>query len=157
PRGPAGPRRPAPEPAVHVSDAPGAGAPPAEREPVAELSVPPSDPDARPHPPGDYPVVVVGSGPGAIQVSYALRQHGIDHAAISADPVPGGMFRRWPFFQRLLSWTKPYAPVERTSRAYERYDWNSLLADQPEMRSIMPDFMDGSSYFPSRPEMERNL
>ena len=23
------------------------------------------------------------------------------------------MFRRWPFFQRLLSWTKPYAPAER--------------------------------------------
>ena len=42
------------------------------------------------------------------------------------------MFRRWPFFQRLLSWTKPYAPVERDSRAYERYDWNSLLADEPD-------------------------
>ena len=26
---------------------------------------------------------------------------------------PGGMFRRFPFFQRLLSWTKPYAPVPR--------------------------------------------
>ena len=23
------------------------------------------------------------------------------------------MFRRWPFFQRLLSWTKPHAPAER--------------------------------------------
>ena len=34
------------------------------------------------------------------------------------------MFRRWPFFQRLLSWTKPFAPVERDSPAYERYDWN---------------------------------
>jgi thioredoxin reductase len=67
------------------------------------------------------------------------------------------MFRRWPFFQRLLSWTKPYAPVDRASRAYERYDWNSLLADEPENRSLMPGFMDGTSYFPSRPEMERNL
>ena len=57
---------------------------------------------------------------------------GIDHAVISADPSPGGMFRRWPHFQRLLSWTKPYAPVERGTRAYERYDWNSLLADEPE-------------------------
>ncbi len=111
----------------------------------------------RPFPPGDYPVVVVGSGPGAIQVSYALRELGIDHAVISRDPAPGGMFRRWPFFQRLLSWTKPYAPVDRGSRAYERYDWNSLLADQPEHRALMPDLMDGTSYFPSRPEMERNI
>ena len=111
----------------------------------------------RPFPPGDYPVVVVGSGPGAIQVAYSLGRLGIDHAVVSADPVAGGMFRRWPFFQRLLSWTKPYAPVDRTSRAYERYDWNSLLAEEPEHRSIMPDFMDGTSYFPSRPEMELNI
>ncbi len=124
---------------------------------MAELTTS-GDRDAeRPFPPGDYPVVVVGSGPGAIQVSYALRQLGVDHAVISADPAPGGMFRRWPFFQRLLSWTKPYAPVEQSSRAYERYDWNSLLADDPNHRSLMPGLMDGSSYFPSRPEMELNL
>ena len=123
---------------------------------MAELTAAPP-PDERPFPPGDYPVVVVGSGPGAIQVSYGLRSLGIEHAVISADPSPGGMFRRWPFFQRLLSWTKPYAPVDRASRAYERYDWNSLLSDDPEQRGLMPDIMDGTSYFPSRPEMERNL
>jgi thioredoxin reductase len=129
---------------------------------VAELTraaaeAPAGEAAARPFPPGDYPVVVVGSGPGAIQVSYSLRRQGIDHAVVSADPAPGGMFRRWPFFQRLLSWTKPFAPVERDTRAYERYDWNSLLADEPDHRAIMPDLMDGSSYFPSRPEMERNI
>ncbi len=124
---------------------------------MAELTAS-GDRDAeRPFPPGDYPVIVVGSGPGAIQVAYALDRVGLDHAVISADPAPGGMFRRWPFFQRLLSWTKPYAPVEQSSRAYERYDWNSLLADEPEHRSLMPGLMDGTSYFPSRPEMELNL
>jgi thioredoxin reductase len=113
--------------------------------------------DERPFPPGSYPVVVVGSGPGAIQVSYSLRRAGVDHAVLSADPVAGGMFRRWPFFQRLLSWTKPYSPVDQSDRAYERYDWNSLLADEPADRAIMPGLMDGSSYFPSRPEMEQNI
>jgi thioredoxin reductase len=111
----------------------------------------------RPFPPGAYPVVVIGSGPGGLQVSYALRRYGIDHAVISDDPAPGGMFRRWPHFQRLLSWTKPHAPAPRGSRAYERYDWNSLLADEPEARALQPEIMDGSSYFPSRPEMEQNL
>ncbi|MGH2477875.1 MAG: NAD(P)-binding domain-containing protein [Candidatus Limnocylindrales bacterium] len=111
----------------------------------------------RPFPPGDYPVVVVGSGPGGLQVSYSLRRLGIDHAVISADPAPGGMFRRWPYFQRLLSWTKPHAPAARGSRAYERYDWNSLLAEEPDARALQPGLMDGSSYFPSRPEMEANL
>ena len=111
----------------------------------------------RPFPPGEYPVVVVGSGPGGLQFSYALRRLGIDHALISEDLAAGGMFRRWPFFQRLLSWTKPFAPAERSSRAYERYDWNSLIADDPAHRALQVGFMDGSSEFPARPEMERNL
>jgi thioredoxin reductase len=111
----------------------------------------------RPFPPGSYPVVVVGSGPGGLQVSYCLSRFGIDHAVLSADDAPGGMFRRWPFFQRLLSWTKPYAPVAHSDPAYQRYDWNSLLADEPEYQAIMPSLMDGASYFPSRPEMQQNL
>jgi thioredoxin reductase len=111
----------------------------------------------RPFPPGDYPLVVVGSGPGGLQLSYSLTRLGLPHAVISADDAPGGMFRRWPFFQRLLSWTKPFAPAERGTPAYERYDWNSLLGEEPEHRALMPELMDGSSEFPSRPEMERNL
>lgn len=111
----------------------------------------------RPFPPGAYPVVVIGSGPGGLQASYSLRRLGVSHAVISEDPSPGGMFRRWPFFQRLLSWTKPHAPAPRGTRAYERYDWNSLLADEPDARAIQPALMDGTSYFPSRPEMEANL
>ncbi len=111
----------------------------------------------RPFPPGAYPAVVVGSGPGGIQLSYALRQEGIEHAVISADEGAGGMFRKWPFFQRLLSWTKPYAPEDRASREYQRYDWNSLLAAEPELSGLQADLLDGTSYFPSRPAMQANL
>ena len=64
---------------------------------MAELT-----PAVRPFPPGDYPVVVIGSGPGGLQVSSSLRHEGVHHAVLSADPGPGGMFRKWPFFQRLL-------------------------------------------------------
>ncbi len=126
---------------------------------MAELTAAPSPTESSPDPfpPGDYPVVVIGSGPGALQMSSSLRALGVDHAVISADPAPGGMFRRWPFFQRLLSWTKPHAPVPRGTRAYERYDWNSLLSDDPASRALQPGLMDGTSYFPSRPEMEANL
>ena len=111
----------------------------------------------RPFPPGDYPLIVVGSGPGALQVSYSLRRLGVEHAVITADDRPGGMFLRFPFFQRLLSWTKPYAPVPRGTRAYERYDWNSLIGEEPAHRAIQAELMDGSSEFPSRPEMEAAL
>ncbi len=60
------------------------------------------------------------------------------------------MFRRFPFFQRLLSWTKPHAQLPHASKAYERYDWNSLVAFEPEHRAVMPELMDGTSEFPAR-------
>ena len=111
----------------------------------------------RPFPPGDYPVVVVGSGPGAIQLSHELDRLAIGHATLSQDPVPGGMFRRLPIYQRLLSWTKPYSLGDPAGRAGEWYDWNSIVSDDQALRSIMPTLMDGSSSFPTRANMEENL
>ena len=113
--------------------------------------------DQRPFPPGAYPVVVLGSGPGGLQVGYSLSRLGVKHAVLSADERPAGMFRKFPFFQRLISWSKPYAPFERKTREYEWYDWNSLLGEEPADRALVPEFMDGTSYFPSRPEMQRGL
>jgi len=101
--------------------------------------------------------VVVGSGAGGIQTSYCLTRLGIEHAVISADDEPGGMFRRFPLFQRLITWTKPFAPAEPGTREYERYDWNSLLGQEPAHRALLPPLMDGTSYFPSRPEMEAGI
>jgi thioredoxin reductase len=111
----------------------------------------------RPFPPGEYPVVVVGSGPGGLQMSYALSRLGVDHAVISQDDSPGGMFRKWPIYQRLLSWTKPDAPAERKTRAYEWYDHNSLVADEPEAQALVAEEMDRTWMVPARPEMERGL
>jgi thioredoxin reductase len=113
--------------------------------------------DGRPYPPGEYPVVVVGSGPGGLQVSYTLSRLGVQHALISSDDRPAGMFKRFPFFQRLVTWSKPFAPAERGTRRYEWYDWNSLLGEEPEHRALVPGFMDGTSMFPARSEMEQGL
>ena len=123
-------------------------------DPARERSL---DGGVRPHPPGTYPVVVVGSGPGGLQVAYSLRAVGVPYAHLSADAEAGGMFRRFPFFQRLLSWTKLHAPYPHGSRGYEWYDWNSLLGATTDDRALMPALMDGTSSFPSRPEMQRNL
>lgn len=110
-----------------------------------------------PYPPGDYQAVVVGSGPGGLQTSYYLRRYGIRHALISSDDSPGGMFRRFPIFQRLITWSKLHAPAARDEERYQWYDWNSLLADEADNRSLAPTFMDGTSYFPARDEMENQL
>jgi thioredoxin reductase len=102
-------------------------------------------------------VVVVGSGPGGLQTSYFLKRLGIRHALLSADEQPGGMFQRFPLFQRLITWTKPHAPASHDSRAYEWFDWNSLIAEEPELRATVVRFLDGASYFPARHEMQRGL
>jgi thioredoxin reductase len=111
----------------------------------------------RPFPPGEYPVVIIGSGPGGLQTSYCLSRAGIEHAVISQDDAPGGMFRKWPIYQRLLSWTKPDAPVERCTREYEWYDHNSLIADEPAGQSLVAAEMNREFMVPSCAEMSRGL
>jgi thioredoxin reductase len=112
--------------------------------------------DDRPFAPGSYDVVVVGSGPGGLQMSYCLSRLGIDHAVLSRDDAPGGMFRDFPVYQRLISWTKPEAPFARDSREYEWYDHNSLVADEPELRALVR-VEDRTYDLPLRAEMEAGL
>jgi len=103
-------------------------------------------------------VVVVGSGPGGLQTAYSLARTGIPRCAfISRDPAPGGMFRRFPVYQRLISWTKPDAPFERGTREYEWYDHNSLVGNEREHQALVPEFMDRAFDVPARSEMEAAL
>ncbi len=111
----------------------------------------------RPFPPGTYRVVVVGSGPSGLQAAYELHRLGVDHAVLSSDDAPGGMFRKLPIFERLISWTKPEAPYAYGSREYELYDHNSLVAEEESCQASVPSLMDRSYDVPSRAEMEAAL
>ncbi|HVF76063.1 MAG TPA: NAD(P)-binding domain-containing protein [Acidimicrobiales bacterium] len=112
---------------------------------------------AKPFPPGDYPAVVVGTGPGGIQMSYDLRRLGIDHALLSADAGPGGMFRRFPLHDRLITCSRPHAPVDPADYAYYKYDWNCMVTRQAEHRAHVSEFTDGTNYFPSRTELVQSM
>ena len=113
--------------------------------------------DGRPFPPGDYDVVVVGSGPGGLQTSYFLHRLGVRHAVVSADDGPGGMFRRFPLFERLISWTHQTTEPPRDTRRFELHDQNSLLADEAELRALVPEHMADGRRRPAREEMEAGL
>jgi thioredoxin reductase len=113
--------------------------------------------DGRPFPPGDYDVVVVGSGPGGLQTSYFLHRLGVRHAVVSADDGPGGMFRRFPLFERLISWTHRSTEPPREERRYELHDQNSLLAEEPELRALVAAQMADGRRRPAREEMEAGL
>lgn len=105
-----------------------------------------------PFPPGRYPAVVIGSGPGGLQIAYLLGRRGIAVAHLTADPSPGGMFRRLPLFDRLLSWSKPAPPPADPGRGPEWSDWNLLVAD-PADRVSPRRFMEADSLFPTRDQM----
>jgi thioredoxin reductase len=102
--------------------------------------------------------VVVGSGPGGLQTAYSLARAGVTRCAVlSRDPAPGGMFRRFPIYQRLISWTKPDAPFAPGTREYEWYDHNSLVGDEPGQQALVREFMDRAFDVPARHEMEAGL
>src|SRR5438034_6455673 len=88
----------------------------------------------KPFPPGRYPVVIIGSGPGGLQTSYALRRLRVEHAVLSADAGPGGMFLRFPLFQRLISWSK--RSEEHTSELQSHSDLVCRLLLEKKKRSV---------------------
>ena len=65
------------------------------------------------------------------------------------------MFRRFPVFDRLISWTKPDAPFEPGTREYEAYDHNSLLARIRATARLVPRYMDRAFDVPARPRWSR--
>jgi thioredoxin reductase len=67
------------------------------------------------------------------------------------------MFRKWPRFQHLISWTEVDAPVPPEWPEYERYDQNSLLADEPGLRALVAARMGRDLVVPSRAQMEAGL
>ena len=147
-------------PAGHVPDAPGPGPAPPQREPLAELAAVASTRVRRSARSRRASTRSSSSAPAraASRPRTSSRRYGIEHAVISADPAAG---RHVP----QLAVLPAAAVVDQALRARGAgvARVRALGLEQPPRpragaaRRSQTEFMDGSSDFPSRPEMQANL
>jgi thioredoxin reductase len=98
----------------------------------------------------DY--LVIGAGPGGLQLGYFLERAGRDYLIVEGGPAPGTFFRRFPRHRRLISINKPHTGWEDPERNL-RMDWNSLLCDDPYLR--FPSYTE--RYFPDADDLVQYL
>ncbi|HEU5161048.1 MAG TPA: NAD(P)-binding domain-containing protein [Streptosporangiaceae bacterium] len=88
--------------------------------------------------------VIVGAGPGGLQLSYFLQRAGADYLTLEREATPGCFFRSYPRHRRLISLNKVHTRSDDPEIRL-RWDWNSLLSDSAE--PLFPRYTD--DYFPS--------
>jgi len=81
----------------------------------------------------DYKYIVLGAGPGGLQMGYFLQQKGRDYVILERNGSAGSFFAQHPRHRKLISINKKYNYFEE-DQFNLRHDWNSLLSDDPEMR-----------------------
>lgn len=81
----------------------------------------------------DYRYIILGAGPGGLQMGYFLQQKGRDYVILERNTVPGSFFTEQPRHRKLISINKKHNYFEE-EQFNLRHDWNSLLSDDPEMR-----------------------
>lgn len=93
------------------------------------------DHDAPPGPghEGRHDFLILGAGPGGLQLAHGLEQAGADYRVLEASPSVGAFFRRLPRGRRLISFNKVHSLYEDEETRL-RWDWNSLLSDDPALR-----------------------
>jgi thioredoxin reductase len=88
--------------------------------------------------------VIVGAGPGGLQLSYFLQRAGADYITLERAAAPGCFFRHYPRHRKLISLNKVHTRGDDPEIRL-RWDWNSLLSDSPDL--LFPRYTE--DYFPS--------
>ncbi|GIH94550.1 NAD(P)-binding domain-containing protein [Planobispora siamensis] len=96
--------------------------------------------------------LIIGAGPGGLQLSYFLQRAGADYLTLEREAGPGGFFRHYPRHRRLISLNKVHTGQKDPEIAL-RWDWNSLLNDEPEL--MFPRY--SQEYFPRADDLVRYL
>ena len=73
--------------------------------------------------------LIVGSGPGGLQIAHYLESAGRDYIIIDSAPAPASFFTQFPRWRQLISINKKEVGRDDSLSFAERHDWNSLLSD----------------------------
>ena len=109
-------------------------------------------PGARPLVRHDY--LILGAGPGGLQLAYFLQQSGSDYLVLEGAPGVGDFFRRMPRGRKLISFNKVHSIFD-DPEVRLRWDWNSLLTNEygkpfsEVSRELYPDADDLVRYLES--------
>lgn len=80
----------------------------------------------------DY--LIIGGGPAGLQLAYCLDREGRDYLVLESEDRVGRFFELYPRHRKLVSINKRYTGYDDDDQEGKlRYDWNSLLCDDPQM------------------------
>ncbi|MBI1319466.1 MAG: SidA/IucD/PvdA family monooxygenase [Candidatus Hydrogenedens sp.] len=77
--------------------------------------------------------VIVGAGPGGLQMGYFMQKAGLDYVILERNAMPGSFFAQYPVHRKLISLNKKNNYFEEEEFNW-RHDWNSLLCEEPSPR-----------------------
>jgi cation diffusion facilitator CzcD-associated flavoprotein CzcO len=92
---------------------------------------------ATPQPHTYHQYVIIGSGPGGLQLAHYLQSAGRDYIVLDKSSESTGSFSTLPRFRQLISLNK-YATGRSELDFALRFDWNSLLSDESHVKPRWP-------------------
>ena len=94
-------------------------------------------------PSSSYDYLIIGAGPAGLQLGYFLQKSERTYLIVEVAESPGSFYASLPRHGKMISINKIYTGYD-TPETRLRYDWNSLLCDNPEL--LVRNY--SSLYFP---------
>ena len=83
----------------------------------------------------EYEYIIIGSGPAGLQLGHDFKQKERSYVILEKIDKVAGFTRQFPKHRKLISYNKGHTLFSEKSYN-RRYDWNSLLCDDPSLDFI---------------------